>query len=301
MTEPRGMTAPLRPSLDSGVAGTITPIRTVRDPSVELTVVVPMYREAKRIGSTLEDLIGFLADWDRTSEVILVDDGSPDNTVDVVLSHLNEEHQGLLRRVRLVRLGHNQGKGGAVRVGLGQATGEYALMMDADNAATIREIEKLLPAMTGDTGIVAGSRAMNESDVEAVKFRAITGLVFRGALAALGMNVIRDTQCGYKLYSREAIAVITEFSAENGYVFDLEHMLLARRAGLTIAERGIRWQHVDGGQVSAISDGLKMLRECFRLKRKLAAIESSRLRHIVAESRKPDAFVEPKPAMAATR
>ncbi|RNC82002.1 MAG: glycosyltransferase [Phycisphaera sp.] len=287
-------------SLDSGVAGTISPHTPHHDSAADLSVVVPMYREADRIGATLDDLIGFLTEWNRTSEIILVDDGSPDNTADIVTPYLTENRQGMLNCVRLVRLDRNQGKGGAVRAGLAQSGGGMILMMDADNAATIREIQKLLPALTMNTGIVAGSRALTDSDVEAVKFRALTGLVFRGALAALGMNVIRDTQCGYKLYSRDAARVLAEHSTENGYIFDLEHMLLAKRAGLGIAERGIKWHHVDGGQVSAISDGLKMLRECLRLKKKLATIETSKLRHTLAESRKPDVLVEAKPAVSVT-
>ncbi|GAB5495780.1 MAG: glycosyltransferase family 2 protein [Phycisphaerales bacterium] len=294
------MTGTNRSSLDSGVAGTISPQTQHHASATDLSVVVPMYREADRISETLNDLIGYLSDWDRTSEIILVDDGSPDNTVEVVTPLLTETHRGLLRRISLVRLERNQGKGGAVRAGLAQAAGSVVLMMDADNAATIREVEKLLPAINNEIGIVAGSRALADSDVEAVKFRAITGLIFRGALAALGMNVIRDTQCGYKLYSRDAANVLVEHSTENGYIFDLEHMLLVKRAGLGIEERGIKWRHVDGGQVSAISDGLKMLRMCVRLKKKLAAIESSRLRHTLAESRKPDAFVEAKPAVSVT-
>lgn len=289
-----------RSSLDSGVAGTISPHPHHHGSTAALSVVVPMYREADRIGATLDDLVGFLTGWTMPSEIILVDDGSPDNTVDVVTPYLTDQQQGMLNSVRLVRLDRNQGKGGAVRAGLAHTSSNTVLMMDADNAATIREVDKLLPALTENTGIVAGSRALSDSDVEAVKFRAITGLIFRGALASLGMNIIRDTQCGYKLYSSDAAALLAKHSTENGYIFDLEHMLLAKRAGLEIAERGIKWRHVDGGQVSAISDGLKMLRECLRLKKKLATIETSKLRHTLAESRKPDVFVEAKPAVSVT-
>lgn len=298
--EPVCMTGTDRSSLDSGVAGTISPHTRQSGSATDLSVVVPMYREADRIGATLDDLIGFLTGWNQTSEIILVDDGSPDNTVDVVTPYLSDKPRGMLHRIRLVRLERNQGKGGAVRAGLAKSEGGIVLMMDADNAATIHEIEKLLPALDTNTGIVAGSRALTDSDVEAVKFRALTGLVFRAALAALGMNVIRDTQCGYKLYSRDAARVLAEHSTENGYIFDLEHMLLAQRAGLNIEERGIKWRHVDGGQVNAVSDGLKMLRECMRLKKNLASIETSRLRQTLAESRKPDAYVEAKPAVSVT-
>lgn len=285
--------------LNSDVAGSIYPSCSPPEKGLALSVVVPMYRERERITETLDDLTNWLQTWDLTSEIILVDDGSPDDTADIVQPFITDEPQGHLRRVRLHKLENNLGKGGAVREGLRQARGQNALIMDADNAATIREVEKLLPSLTHEVGIVAGSRALKSSDVEAVKYRAFTGLIFRAALAALGMNVIRDTQCGFKLYSRDAITIIDRFSNENGYTFDLEHMLLVKRAGLDVVERGIAWKHIEGGQVSALSDGLRMLRESVRLKSRIAALPSSHLRHAVVQARKPRQLVEAKPGRVA--
>ncbi|PHQ79876.1 MAG: hypothetical protein COB69_07105 [Phycisphaera sp.] len=254
-----------------------------------------MYREASRIGDTLTDTIGWLANWDRTSEVVLVDDGSPDNTVEVVQAFLTDLPSGNLQCVRLVTLKKNLGKGGAVRAGLAASRGEMVLMMDADNAATIREVDKLVSLMTADTGIVAGSRNADDAQVDAVAFRALTGLVFRLALAAMRMNVISDTQCGFKLYSRSASDLIVKLCTHNDYVFDLEHMLLARRAGLAVKERGIAWKHIEGGQVSAISDGIKMLRATVKLRRKLNSISDKTIRKAMAESPKSAVMIEAKP------
>lgn len=273
---------------------------TSRTDAPHLSVVVPMYREAARIGATLTDMTAWLRGWDETSEVVLVDDGSPDHTTSVVAPFLTDRPHGPLRRVRLVRLERNLGKGGAVRAGLAQSTGRFVLMMDADNAAAVREVEKLLAARTPRSGIVAGSRASRDADVQAVAFRALTGLAFRSALTLLGMNILRDTQCGFKLYDRRAAHIAATLGRENGYTFDLEHLLLVKRAGLSVLERGIAWRHVEGGQVSAVSDGLKMLRAAAKLRQRLRTIPDAEIKRALAEASAPAVMIEAKPAALVT-
>lgn len=270
----------------------VAPVRSETEPPA-LSVVIPMYREAHRIGPTLDDAIPWLRAWSRTSELILVNDGSPDDTLGAVGPYLTEEPEGALRRVSLVSYEANRGKGGAVREGLARATGSAALVMDADNAATIREIERLLPALGDGVGIVAGSRESDDAQVDAVAFRRLTGSIFRTALALMGMGVIRDTQCGYKLYTREAVDIVARYASEDGYIFDLEHMLLARKAGLDIAERGIRWAHVEGGQVHAMRDGVRMLAQSARLKARLRSVRIERA------TTRPAVTLEPKPSVRA--
>lgn len=274
---------------------------TSRTDAPHLSVVVPMYREAARIGATLDDLTSWLRAWKHTSEILLIDDCSPDNTVLATQPYLTEAPIGNLRSVRLIQLPANLGKGGAVRRGLAESRGTWTLMMDADNAATIREAEKLLVHATPRSGIVAGSRAAKGANVHAVAFRALTGFAFRSALALLGMNILRDTQCGFKLYDRRAAHLAATLGRENGYTFDLEHLLLAKRAGLSVLERGITWKHVEGGQVSALSDGLKMLRAATKLRQRLATIPDTEIKRTLAQATAPAVLIEAKPAALVTR
>jgi dolichyl-phosphate beta-glucosyltransferase len=224
-----------------------------------------MYREAMRVAATLGDVTETLASGVRSSEVILVDDGSDDATVEVASRWVTEAPRGSLLRVALLRHEQNRGKGAAVRTGLGAARGEWRLMMDADNAARVSEVEKLMARAGPGVALVCGSRNAEDSRVTARAFRKVSGGVFRLALAGLGLNLIRDTQCGFKLYSRGAAELAVEQGWEDRFAFDLEHLMLARRAG-SIIEVGIAWEHRDGGTVNPVTDGLKMLREAVRIR-----------------------------------
>lgn len=235
-------------------------------PPVALSVVVPMYKEASRIGPTLSDLISTLADGPRVAEVILVDDGSPDGTVDAVRSSLSRSPRGNLAAVSLVRHSINRGKGAAVRTGLEAARGSWILMMDADNAARVREVERLWPRTVDPSVVlVCGSRNTGDAKVQTRFFRRLSGAIFRLALGLLGLNLLRDTQCGFKLYRADAARAVVALGREDRFAFDLEHLLLASRLG-AIAEVGIAWEHKDGGTVRPIRDGIKMLREAVRIR-----------------------------------
>ncbi|MDX2146179.1 MAG: glycosyltransferase [Planctomycetota bacterium] len=248
----------------------------------ELTVVIPMYREAKRIERTLRDVVRTLSRWGRASEVVLVNDGSDDNTLQVVApfveagSRLQGESDGEgaraggagQPRVRLVSYSPNRGKGAAVREGLAAARGRWVLVMDADNACRVGEVRKLfgLAQQRPEVGIVAGSRRTADADVRALATRRLTGDLFALALWALGLRLLRDTQCGFKLYQGGLGKLIATHARENGYCFDLEHLLIAKHAGYRVGEVGVAWEHRDGGQVRPIRDGLRMLSQAARLR-----------------------------------
>ncbi len=233
---------------------------------IDVSVVIPMYREAARIDATLRDALPLLSVAPYTSEVLLVDDGSPDSTVDRVTPFLTDAPQGPLRAVRLVRHKHNLGKGAAVRTGLDASRGSWRLIMDADNAATIRELAVLLDAARPGIGLIAGSRVAPGSRVDAIPGRKFAGSVFKLALRSLGLDLLADTQCGFKLYRADLAEQVVDLGREDGYAFDLEHLLIARATGLDIAEVGIAWTHQEGGQVNPVADGLKMLRRAFSIR-----------------------------------
>lgn len=233
---------------------------------IDVSVVIPMYREASRIDATLRDALPLLSVAPHSTEVVLVDDGSPDSTVDRVTPFLTDAPQGPLRAVRLVRHKHNLGKGAAVRTGLDASRGSWRLIMDADNAATIRELALLLEAARPGIGLVAGSRVAPGSRVDAIAGRKFAGSIFKLALRALGLDLLADTQCGFKLYRADLAEQVVNLGREDGYAFDLEHLLIARATGLDIAEVGINWTHQEGGQVNPVADGLKMLRRALALR-----------------------------------
>lgn len=219
-----------------------------------------MYREASRIDATLADMVSLLPVADFTSEIVLVDDGSPDATIDRVSPLLTDSPDGPLRSVRLLRHEQNRGKGAAVCTGLAASRGRWMLMMDADNAATVRELSALRDAIAPGVGLVAGSRVAAGSQVNAVAGRKLAGSVFKLALRAMGLDLLADTQCGFKLYRADVADQVVALAREEGYAFDLEHLLIVRATGLRIKEVGIAWTHQEGGQVNPVLDGLKMLR-----------------------------------------
>ncbi len=225
-----------------------------------------MFREEKRIAATLADLLPALERGSRTAEVILVDDGSDDATVRMVTPFLRDEPAGRLWSVRLIRHEANRGKGAAVRTGFAAASGLWRLIMDADNSTRITQADKLFDAArrTG-SGLVAGSRAAAGAVVTTRPHRRLTGLLFRAALSLMGMRLLEDTQCGFKLYRADAADLVARLGREDRFAFDLEHLMLLRRVG--IEEVGVDWTHADHGTVRPVRDGLRMLRSAWRLRR----------------------------------
>lgn len=241
-----------------------------------LTIVVPMFEERARVEPTIRDVVATLDRWGLQAEIITVDDGSTDGTaslVERVARTLVREGSGAARGIRLLVHERNRGKGAAVRTGLESARAPWVLMMDADNATGLGQLPKLLDtARTTGAGLVAGSRAAPDADVRTEPLRRAGGAAFRAALGALGIGYVRDTQCGFKLYRRDAAALCAQLGREDGFAFDLEHLGLCKLAGLGIAEVGVRWDHREGGTIRIVRDGLGMLAQAWRIRRRLGSL-----------------------------
>lgn len=263
-----------------------------------LSVVIPMYQEAERIDETVRDVIATLDAWVLPAEVIAVDDGSSDGTgklVERIAGECAEAGSASAWAVRVITLPRNAGKGAAVRRGLTESTGSWVLMMDADNSARLGEVTKLARAAHRDgAGLVVGSRNTRDAQVVANPRRKLTGLVFRAALAVLGLGYVKDTQCGFKLYRRDAADLCARHAAEDGFAFDIEHIGLCTRAGLGVAEVGIAWEHRDGGTIRVVRDGLKMLGQAVRIRARLRNAPTS----VEADRPAATALVELKPIEA---
>jgi dolichyl-phosphate beta-glucosyltransferase len=223
---------------------------------VSLSIIIPAYNEEKRLPSTLVRVCEYLSGnegryWDESWEVVVVDDGSKDGTAALVEDWSRKE-----TRVRLVKNPGNKGKGYAVRNGMLSAAGKWRLFSDADLSAPIEEVDKLLAAVTSSKAVVAiGSRALDRSlvSVHQSAFREASGRIFNFIMRlATGLPFL-DTQCGFKLYSAEAAQQVFKRQLLDGFSFDVEDLVIAKKLGLQCVEIPVRWANVEGTKVSAFS------------------------------------------------
>jgi dolichyl-phosphate beta-glucosyltransferase len=220
-----------------------------------LSIVIPAYNEERRLPSTLDAVLAWLDQSPfRDAEVVVVDDGSRDATADLVRKRAAAD-----ARVRLVQNPGNRGKGYAVRHGMTEASGEWRLISDADLSAPIEELPKLLDAATNNQAAVAiGSRALDRAliGVHQSAWRETSGIVFNRVMRLVTGLPFADTQCGFKLYRRDAAARIFALQQLDGFGFDVENLFIARRLGFKCVEVPVRWNNVEGTKVS-MANGLR--------------------------------------------
>ena len=230
--------------------------------AMPLSVVIPAYNEEARLEPTLREVIRYLAAKVAHFEVVVVDDGSSDGTTDVVRRVAADEP-----RVRLVELEKNAGKGAAVRAGMLAATGEAILFSDADLSTPIEELPKLERALAGGADIAIGSRAAAGADIRVRQhpIRELMGRSFNLMVRLSGLEGLRDTQCGFKLFSRRAARDLFSRSTVDGFAFDVEILVLAR-GRYRVAEVAVVWRHVEESKVSPGSDAARMFLDLIRIR-----------------------------------
>ena len=223
-----------------------------------LSVVIPAYNEETRIERTLQRIVEYLNARGETYEILVVSDGSTDATETIVQRFAQAYPQ-----VQLLVYQPNRGKGHAVRYGILRARGEHVLFSDADLATPIEELEKLEPYLDRGYPVAIGSRPLRESQlvIRQPFYREMAGRVFNKVVQLLAVRGIHDTQCGFKLFTREAAHEIFSRCRLNGFSFDFEALFYAQRLGYPIAEVPIRWMHQEGSKVRLLRDGLRMLRD----------------------------------------
>ena len=224
-----------------------------------VSVVIPAFNEAERLGPTLHAILH----WARAAlveyELIVVDDGSTDNTAGVAA--------GFGPPVRLVRNDRNRGKGWSVRHGVAESRCASILFTDADLSTPIEEYGKLAQALER-AEVVIGSRGLADSNIERHQpwYRETMGKAFNRIVRALVVPGIHDTQCGFKLFRG---AVARELFAEltiPGFAFDVEVLYLARRRGYRVAEVPVTWVNDERTRVHAVLDSSRMLRDVLRIR-----------------------------------
>jgi dolichyl-phosphate beta-glucosyltransferase len=225
-----------------------------------LSVVIPAYNEEARIGPTLAAVTAWLDAEREDYEVIVVDDGSRDATARVV-------EQQASPRLRLLRLPENRGKGAAVRAGVLASTGDQVLFSDADLATPISELPKLRERLEHGYAVAIGSRGLPGADIRVRQHpvREMMGRTFNVIVRAFLIGGIRDTQCGFKLFRGPVARELFAESRVDGFAFDVEVLLLARRHH-RIAEVPVVWRHVEQSKVSPGVDAARMLVDVVRMK-----------------------------------
>ncbi len=227
------------------------------------SIVIPAYNEGRRIGRTLEKLLAYVADHAWDAEIIIVNDGSRDNTVDIIRRYAEKSPA-----LKLVENPGNRGKGYSVRNGMSHAQGDVMLFSDADLSAPIEESGKLFEQIHSGADVAIGSRWLRP-ELQTQKqslHRQIFGRVFNLALrVVLGLR-FKDTQCGFKAFSRRAVDSIFPLQRIERWGFDPEVIFLAERNGLKVVEVPVQWAHERGGSIHPVRDGLRMLLEIFKVR-----------------------------------
>ena len=234
---------------------------TSADP-IKVSIVVPAFNEASRIGESLRKIEEFLKRVPWSAEIVIVDDGSTDKTATIV-------SEATIPGLRLLRSERNHGKGHAVRAGVLDARGEYVIFSDADLSAPIEELQKLLTAAeTQSADVVIGSRAVDRSFIEKHQSRGreVGGIIFnRIVRIVLGLK-IHDTQCGFKMFRRQKIRPVFEKMTIEGFGFDPELLFLASKAGLKILEIPVRWSHAEGSKIRFMRDSVRMFTDLLQIR-----------------------------------
>jgi dolichyl-phosphate beta-glucosyltransferase len=222
------------------------------------SVVIPAFNEARRLPSYLDDVVTFFEGRGDAYEIIVVDDGSTDDTPAVVEARARD-----VASVRLLRRPRNTGKGAAVRAGMLVARGGYRLLTDADGATPIAEVKRLEPALLAGAEVVIGSRVLVDPavSVTARSHRVAAGRVFNRLVAGLGLRSVADSQCGFKVFTAEAAERLFRGLRTRGFGFDFELLLAAQMAGYRIVEVPVNWADQPGSKVGVLRHGPGMFLE----------------------------------------
>lgn len=251
---------------------------SIQDPySVNLSVIVPAYNEEERLSPMLDEAISFLDSRSKENqnykyEIIVVSDGSKDTTVNLAESYVEKYGSDKIRCLNLIK---NRGKGGAVRLGILSSRGASILFADADGASKFEDLSKLEKALKGITNfdsitqpkdisqskaIVIGSRAHLEKESLATRsvFRNILMYGFHFLVWLFTVKGIKDTQCGFKLFTREAAVISFQSLHVNRWAFDVELLYIAQKLNIPIVEIPIRWTEIEGSKVTPIISWIQM-------------------------------------------
>lgn len=236
----------------------------LEDAVYDLSIIIPAYNEENRIKNTLLAINDYLSDRKINAEIIVVNDGSNDKTTDVVNSYQNK-----IPNLKLINLSKNYGKGAAVKRGIIESKGKMIFFTDADNSTPIDELEKLQKLLTANNAQIAiGSRYLQDSSVKIKqpKYRILLGRAGNILIRIFLIDGIRDTQCGFKLFTRDAAKNIFQFQKVKRFGFDMEALVIASQLGYKIVEVPVSWFNSAESRVRPIKDALITLKDLVYIK-----------------------------------
>jgi dolichyl-phosphate beta-glucosyltransferase len=229
--------------------------------ATSVSIVIPAYNEGAIIRDVVTGADFFLRGHLQDYEIIVVDDGSADDTLRVLAGVRNIP-------LKVIANGANRGKGYSVRRGIEAAVKEYVLFCDADLSTPLSELLKFLPYFDQGYDIVIGSRALPDSRLAKRQgiLRRSMGKTFNFLLQRLLLKGIRDTQCGFKCFRRDQAKELFSRQKVERFCFDAEILYIARRWGLKIRETGVEWANRPDSRVAIVNDSLGMFIDLFRIK-----------------------------------
>jgi len=225
----------------------------------KISLIVPAYNEEKLIASSIEKILSYMKSKGHNFELLVIDDGSKDTTAEKVKSITDDS-------LNLISYSPNGGKGYAVKQGMLAATGDFLVFLDADLATPIEELEKFLP-LTDRFDVLIASRALRDSDVQIHQalYRELLGKIFNKIVQLLAVWGVKDTQCGFKLFSSKAADVIFKRQLIHGWAFDVELLFIARKHGFSIMEIPVTWINEENSQVSPLKSSIQMFVEILKI------------------------------------
>ncbi len=224
----------------------------------QLSIVIPAYNESARIEATLGRVMTCVETQQWDAEVLVVDDGSTDDTSEIV-----ERWMDRYERLHLIKNPGNRGKGYSVRNGLLQAAGDVVMFTDADLSAPMEEASRLLDAIANGVDVAIGSRWMDRTrqTIHQPLYRQFFGRCFNAITRTVMGLPYRDTQCGFKAFRRTAAQVIFRLQRIERWGFDPEILFIARKLKYTVREVPVTWGHDERSRMSYLKDGMKMLED----------------------------------------
>jgi glycosyltransferase involved in cell wall biosynthesis len=228
-----------------------------------LSLVVPAYNEEARLPATITALDAFLAGFDRTAEVLVVDNASRDRTAAIAgAAAARDPRYRVLSEPR-------RGKGAAVRSGMLAARGAYRFIADADLSMPLAEVGKFLPPILAGVDVAIGSReAPGARRIGEPLSRHLMGRIFNVWVRLLALPGVRDSQCGFKCFSAAAAEAVFPLQTVDDFTFDVEILLIARWLGLRIVEVPIEWHYRARSRVRPLFDGVRMAAGVWRIRQR---------------------------------
>jgi glycosyltransferase involved in cell wall biosynthesis len=227
------------------------------------SIVIPAYNESQRITASLDKILAYITQQHWVAEILVVNDGSRDNTAEII-----REYARVHPSVKLIENPGNRGKGYSVRNGMTHAQGDVLLFSDADLSSPIYEAQKLFEAVEAGADVAIGSRWLR-ADLQTERqplHRQLFGRIFNLCLRVILGLKFKDTQCGFKAFTRSAAQQVFPRQRIERWGFDPELLFLARKSGLSVKEVPVEWAHDDRSKINPVTDGLKMFLEIVKIR-----------------------------------